>query len=528
MVRGVLCASLLFAAGTGQRQAPAFTARHPPPCNCETAPAFAAERPILLPPVNLSATPSPITAIGEVAKEDKDWSETMQKIMDAAANMAGELVAGNAPSEEELLKSVGALVIEGIGMENPILGGLASFIYSFFQGLFGSTTNQYRALYDMIMNQVTNMIHESEIQETMKLVKNSIEGYISESDYLSRTGQDPKADYFYLNMGTVLDTQCLAKDWAAQSCKDWEKHGAVVHSVLFATLHLQTLNEIAASHIGHQSKVNTYLQEIATKGDLYVTILRHSLKTWHWHRMQQQNLNFENTDYYGQSCFLGMQGECTVHSADHYGDTVDGCPACEWCDISTEIEPYKTQGIEWHNAWSACHNNHKSKLQKTMNQVSKAIDSIAKLAATAKKASAPAPAPLPVFPDRLLIGQSMGQDDLLVSKSGWNRLILQTDKNLVLYADNYDGYNSDTPKATWSTGAAGSHAKLVFQSDGNVVLSSDSGVKWSTNSAGKGGHHFVMQNDGNLCLYPKAGPPAIWCSNTRTLGSLDNASATLV
>jgi hypothetical protein len=510
MVKAVLCASLFFAAVEGR-------------CSCDATPASATERPILLPPVNSSATPSPISSIGAVAKQNEDWSKTMQQILDAAANMAGQLAAGKMPSEDDLLKSVGALVVEGAGMVNPILGGLASIIYSFFQGLFGSSTNEYRALYDMIMNQVAHMIAESEIRTKMGLVKDSIEGYIGEADYLSRTGQQPKADYFYLNMPTVLDSQCLAKDWNAQSCVAWEQHGAVVHSVLFATLHLQTLNEIAASYHGDQSQVNTYLQEIANYGEKYVTILRHSLDTWHKHRMQQQNLNFYNPAV-GGNCFINHQGDCYAHSADHYGATVEGCPACDFCIVDVHEEPYKTRTVQWHNAWSTCHSNHRSKLQDTMNQVSKAIDGIAELAATAKKVSPPAPAPLPKFADRLLVGQTLTEGNLIVSSNGWNRLVMQTDGNLVIYADNYDGYNSDGAKSTWATGQAGAGAQLSFQTDGNVVLYGGGGVKWSSNTVGKGGQNLIMQGDGNLCLYPSSGS-AIWCSNTRTLA---NSSVTLV
>jgi hypothetical protein len=516
MVRAVLCAPLLFVASEGT-------------CNCDTTPAFAAPRPILRPPVKASATPTPQTSIGKVADEDEDWSKTMEKILNGAAQMAGQIVAGNPPSEADILKSVGALVIEGIGMENPILGSLASFIYSFFEGLFGDKSNQYRELYDMIMNQVKEMIHESEIQSEMKNVKNLILGYIDKSDYLSRTGQEQNAQFFYDNRYTVLDSNCLAKDWSASSCRDWEQHGAVVHSVLFATLHLQTLNEIAADYLdrGQKSKANQFLQEIVDRGNEYKTILRHSLNTWHNHRMQQQNLNFYNAAV-GGNCFINHQGDCYAKSADHYGSTIEGCPACDFCITEMYEDPYKTRTIAWHNAWSNCHTDHRSSLQKTMNQVSKAIDGIAKLTAAASGASAPAPAPLPVFKDRLLVGQSLTLDNVIVSSNGWNTLILQSDYNLVLYANNFDGYNSDLSKPTWSTGKAGSHAKLNFQTDGNVVLTSDSGVKWSTNSAGKGGQRFVMQNDGNLCLYTSGGS-AIWCSNSHTYGSgLDNASAIMI
>merc|ERR1711937_174950 len=108
--------------------------------------------------------------------------------------------------------------------------------------------------------------------------------------------------------------------------------------------------------------------------------------------------------------------------------------------------------------------------------------------------------------------------NLIVSKNGWNRLVMQTDQNLLIYADNYDGQNGDGPKATWATGKARSDAYLKLQGDGNACLYGGGKAKWCSNTVGKGSHHLKMNNGGNLCLYSSSGVP-LWCSNTRTYGN---------
>lgn len=56
--------------------------------------------------------------------------------------------------------------------------------------------------------------------------------------------------------------------------------------------------------------------------------------------------------------------------------------------------------------------------------------------------------------------------------------------------------------------------KLVFQSDGNLVLYTHSNsVVWSSGTAGSGAGYAVMQDDGNFVLYRWDGSP-VWSSNT--------------
>lgn len=365
----------------------------------------------------------------------------------------------------------------------------------------------------------------------MKTVSDKIQGFILEEDYLKRTGQTPKAEFFYLNRPTVLDAQCLAKDWASTSCQEWEQHGSVVHGVLFAALHLQTLNEIAASfHGSNQTQVKVYLTELGKVGSDYVEILRHSLGTWFEHRMVQQRLNYWNEDVSG-NCWNSHQGWCRAYSEDLYGATVAGCPACQTCIVDIHEEPQKTKSINWHNAWTQCHARHRAKLQTTMNKISTSIDGLAEMVAAAKGAAAPAPAPLPAFKDHLAIGQSLTPDKSLVSSNGWYSLLMQTDNNLVLYADSFDGVKNTEAKSVWSTGMAGAGAVLNFQKDGNLVLVDKNGnVKWDSKTTGKGGTKLLVQDDANLCLYGGAGgfQHAVWCSNTHPYGFESDLNATLV
>lgn len=86
------------------------------------------------------------------------------------------------------------------------------------------------------------------------------------------------------------------------------------------------------------------------------------------------------------------------------------------------------------------------------------------------------------------------------------KLIFQTDGNLVLYSPN---------RATWSSGTWGNpNAKLVMQGDGNLVIYNSSGKPiWFSNTPGHGRSFLVVQADGNLVLYKSAGQ-VTWTSHT--------------
>ncbi len=83
-------------------------------------------------------------------------------------------------------------------------------------------------------------------------------------------------------------------------------------------------------------------------------------------------------------------------------------------------------------------------------------------------------------------------------------LVLQSDGNLVLYA-NYGSGSSQ--RALWATGYRG--ARAVMQADANFVLYTASGSPaWDSGTANKGiNPSLVLQDDGNLVIY---GDGAVW------------------
>jgi hypothetical protein len=97
-------------------------------------------------------------------------------------------------------------------------------------------------------------------------------------------------------------------------------------------------------------------------------------------------------------------------------------------------------------------------------------------------------------------GQQMNTAD------GNYRLVFQTDGNLVLYSRN---------RALWSSNTYGkSSAVLSMQSDGNLVLyDSTHRPLWYSNTSGRGWSTLRIQQDGNLVLYTASGK-ATWSTQT--------------
>lgn len=90
------------------------------------------------------------------------------------------------------------------------------------------------------------------------------------------------------------------------------------------------------------------------------------------------------------------------------------------------------------------------------------------------------------------------------------RLIYQTDGNLVLYDD------TGSRGALWSTGTSGTSAgQMVVQSDGNVVLYNATGeALWNSETPGNPGAFLLVQDDGNLVLYSNTTGQALWSTGT--------------
>ncbi|MEU3352889.1 hypothetical protein [Streptomyces sp. NPDC037389] len=85
------------------------------------------------------------------------------------------------------------------------------------------------------------------------------------------------------------------------------------------------------------------------------------------------------------------------------------------------------------------------------------------------------------------------------------RLVMQSDGNLVVY--------DEFGRARWDSRTVNSGWRAVFQEDGNFVVYTRSGkAVWWSGTAGHPGSRLAVQDDGNVVIYD--GSQAIW--NTRT------------
>ena len=112
-------------------------------------------------------------------------------------------------------------------------------------------------------------------------------------------------------------------------------------------------------------------------------------------------------------------------------------------------------------------------------------------------------APPPPPTDRLEPDTRMALNSSLTSPNGTYRLVYQSDGNLVLYTGS---------SPVWSTNTGASNASpAVLQGDGNFVIYNAAGIaRWATNTAGQGRARLVLQNDGNLVLYRVSDNQPIW------------------
>jgi PAN domain len=108
--------------------------------------------------------------------------------------------------------------------------------------------------------------------------------------------------------------------------------------------------------------------------------------------------------------------------------------------------------------------------------------------------------------DTLYAGQYLFSGQSLVAPSCYYKLVFQSDGNLVLYT------HSNAP--VWASGTQNSGAAYaVMQGDGNLVLYTWGGrAVWSTGTYGHPYARTALQDDGNLVVY--TGGAAIWASNT--------------
>lgn len=114
-------------------------------------------------------------------------------------------------------------------------------------------------------------------------------------------------------------------------------------------------------------------------------------------------------------------------------------------------------------------------------------------------------APYPTSSYGLQANQQLTSGQSRNSVDGRFKLIYQTDGNLVLYKGTTPLWNSQT--FGHSTG------KTIQQSDGNLVVYDAGNIPvWASNTSGKNGAFLVVQSDGNLVIYYNYLP--VWASNT--------------
>ncbi|MFF7334893.1 hypothetical protein [Streptomyces sp. NPDC008150] len=86
------------------------------------------------------------------------------------------------------------------------------------------------------------------------------------------------------------------------------------------------------------------------------------------------------------------------------------------------------------------------------------------------------------------------------------RLVMQSDGNLVIYDEN--------GKPRWASHTFGSNYHAVFQGDGNlVVYTSSNSPVWASQTPGHNGATLVLQGDGNVVIYDGSTP--VWAANTQ-------------
>ncbi|MDX8028799.1 LysM peptidoglycan-binding domain-containing protein [Lentzea sp. BCCO 10_0856] len=109
--------------------------------------------------------------------------------------------------------------------------------------------------------------------------------------------------------------------------------------------------------------------------------------------------------------------------------------------------------------------------------------------------------------DTLQAGQELTRGEQLTTPNGYT-LTLQSDGNLVL---------SENTGTVWASGTDGKGAvRAALQDDGNFVLyAGDDNAVWATDTAGNPGARLVLQNDRNLVVVGGDGSPK-WATHTDT------------
>ncbi|MFI5930647.1 hypothetical protein [Actinoplanes sp. NPDC051494] len=110
--------------------------------------------------------------------------------------------------------------------------------------------------------------------------------------------------------------------------------------------------------------------------------------------------------------------------------------------------------------------------------------------------------------DTLEPGDALPVDQPLYAAAGRCRLVFQSDGNLVLYCERPAGW---IPR--WSTGTGGQPVdRAVLQEDGNLALYHQGAPVWSSATWMHPGARLVVQDDENVVIYQDDVP--VWASVT--------------
>lgn len=131
----------------------------------------------------------------------------------------------------------------------------------------------------------------------------------------------------------------------------------------------------------------------------------------------------------------------------------------------------------------------------------------------------PARTAYPYARSTLLKGDMLRKGQYLMSPDTQTVLAFLGDGNLMIF-QNF--------RAVWDSQTSGRPTtKFTFQTDGNLVLSDDSGrVWWQSNTAGSGATKLILQTDGNMTLYDQnmAAPWETFTAHNKNLLSFANPS----
>ncbi len=122
--------------------------------------------------------------------------------------------------------------------------------------------------------------------------------------------------------------------------------------------------------------------------------------------------------------------------------------------------------------------------------------------------------------DTLIVNQSMKPNQHLTSANGKYRLVFQSDGNLVLQRQ------SDLAQLWTSNTAHQNGKRLVLGADGNLTLQSHSrSPAWTSNTRGSHVNRLTLHNDGSLAMYDTANKQ-IWSAET-TADSITTLASTV-